>query len=383
MAIDWKFQNLKQQALDVYDKQYWQDVASTYTDMGGRINFDESTGQASYNMPSRALPSLPEMWGRYQKGAKSRGAVPDFMTFKKYYGELKTIKHKQMIASLQRAQLEGIPMDKIHKAIRNNPGFRDEIVKVIAETPDENARATLAQYVPPIEQSFGQFAANKKGLIGGTLIGGAVAGQYLMDAPDAMDLDAVKERLKDSPARPKVSDYKIKNQSRFKKGGQKKYEEDLKAWKKKSKAFKQDLRTDITESRQSRLRKFMGKSKMAAPTAFAASIGAPMIAESVSKSMGLNQRDAEKVGAATNIAVTAGYTAPTVLEASKIVTPLWKKGKSISAITSALSKAGLKGKILAAGLMVASSLMNLGTLGSTPKTTTKQKPKEPDFEPVI
>jgi hypothetical protein len=127
----------------------------------------------------------------------------------------------------------------------------------------------------------------------------------------------------------------------------------------------------------------MGKSRLGGGTAIAAAIGAPMIAQSVSKSMGLNSEDAAKVGKATNVAVTAGYTSPTILQASKIITPLWKDGKSIKAITSALSKAGLGGKLLGAGLMIAGSLYNLSSSPSEVKVKTASKPKEPDFDPII
>ena len=62
MPIDWNFTKLKEQALQKYDKQYWGNVASTYSNMGGRIIWDKDTGTASYNAPNIPLPSLPEMW---------------------------------------------------------------------------------------------------------------------------------------------------------------------------------------------------------------------------------------------------------------------------------------------------------------------------------
>ena len=326
--IDWKFRNLKQQALDVYDKQYWQDVASTYTDMGGEITYDQNTGFAEYNQPSRPLPSLPEMWGRYQKGAKSRGANPDFMTFKKYYNDLKAIKKQQVLTSLQQAQMQGIPLDKIHKAVRNNPGFRDEIIKTISTTQDPDVRASLAQYVPPIEKSFGQAIKDNQALLGGLAVGGAIAGNYAMTAEEPMGMDEIKSRMKSiktkpcqpgqpgdiyrggtwikgeadkevdklnkkvntmSKDAPKASDYKTKagkwkakggesdylkakaahqkevnkvidERDKLRKTNQEQYNKDLKKWRKDKRDFKKVLKTDIDESRQSRLRKFMGTS---------------------------------------------------------------------------------------------------------------------------
>ena len=44
MAIDWNFSKLKQQALAKYDQQYWGNIDSTYTNMGGRIVWDNNTG---------------------------------------------------------------------------------------------------------------------------------------------------------------------------------------------------------------------------------------------------------------------------------------------------------------------------------------------------
>ena len=77
--------NIKQRAEDNYNKQYLSNIMGTYTDMGGRFNFDEATGIANYNAPSRPLPPLSEIWIRYAKRARSRGVKADFMTFKKWY----------------------------------------------------------------------------------------------------------------------------------------------------------------------------------------------------------------------------------------------------------------------------------------------------------
>ena len=43
--------------------------------------------------------------------------------------QLKAIKKQQVLTSLQQAQMQGIPLDKIHKAVRNNPGFTPNIAK--------------------------------------------------------------------------------------------------------------------------------------------------------------------------------------------------------------------------------------------------------------
>ena len=117
----------------------------------------------------------------------------------------------------------------------------------------------------------------------------------------------------------------------------------------------------------------------------ATAFGAPMISESLAKNMGLNEADAAKVGKATELTVAAGYTAPVVLEASKIVTPLVKKGSSMSTIIKALSKGGLKGKALAAGVMLVGSLFGVkDTLGKTSSTTqTPTTTKKEPFKPII
>ena len=241
MPIDWNFTKLKEQALQKYDKQYWGNVASTYSNMGGRIIWDKDTGTASYNAPNIPLPSLPEMWGQYQKGAKSRGAVADFMTFKKYYEQLKAIKNQQVISSLQQAQVSGIPLDKIHDAIRTNPGFRDEIVKTISNTVDPNQRAALSAFVPPLEKTFGQVLT--PGILTGaaaTALAGYGYSQGLVDdTPEGIRQRqtlsnlAQRERLKNyiannpRPTAPMESDYKTKAGNWKKKGNNKaKYTKD-------------------------------------------------------------------------------------------------------------------------------------------------------------
>ena len=246
MAVDWNFTKLKEQALAKYDKQYWSNIAGTYTQMGGRINWDSDTGTASYSKPNIPLPSLPAMWSQYQKGAKSRGAVPDFMTFKKYYDQLKTIKNQQMVSSLQQAQLSGIPLNKIHDAIRTNPGFRDELVKTIANTADENQRAALSQFVPPIEKSLGEEMTPGvlTGLTAASLAGIGYTQGMVDDTPEGIaertrraqfaERDRLRQYIKNNPkpVAPVESDYKSKK-GHWKRGGKVKYTADQTAYQKK------------------------------------------------------------------------------------------------------------------------------------------------------
>ena len=276
MAIDWNFSKLKQQALAKYDQQYWGNIASTYTNMGGRIVWDNNTGKASYNSPNVPLPSLPEMWGQYQRGAKSRGAVADFMTFKKYYEQLKAVKNQQLIGSLQQAQISGIPMDKIHDAISENPGFRDEIVKTISNTADENQRAALAAFVPPIEKTWGQVFTPGvlTGLGAAGLAGYGYSQGMVDDTPEGIrqrqttqnfaDRQRLKNYIANNP-RPKApveSDYKTSKGNWKKKGNTKaKYNKDQATYRKKLdewKAGRPQTKVDTQTTRSQYWKRIIG-----------------------------------------------------------------------------------------------------------------------------
>ena len=369
MAVDWNFSKLKQQALDKYDRQYWGNVASTYTNMGGRISWDNDSGTASYNAPNIPLPSLPEMWGQYQKGAKSRGAVPDFMTFKNYYTKLKAIKNKQLIGSLQQAQLSGIPLDKIHNAIRTNPGFRDELVKTIASTADENQRAALSAFVPPLEKTFGQV------ITPGVLTGATAAGLagygfsqgMIDDTPEGIAERtrtaqfAERERLKTyiknnpRPVAPVESKYKTAKGS-FKKGQKAKYTKDQAAYKKKLDAWKAGrpqptIDPKITRS-QSLMKKVGGpQSTQVRAIKGAGAMFAPAAIGMLSEGAGLGKTDSKKLEGMASYAIGAGYgasAATTAFQAFKSA----PKGKAMQMI----SKAGVPGKIAMALWMIYSGV---------------------------
>ena len=379
MAIDWDFKALKKKAGDKYNNDYLSGVASTYGNMGGRINFDQDTGKTSYNGASRPLPSLPSMWNDYSNGAKARGAVPDFLTFKKYYGELKELKNQQIIKSLQKAQLEGIGMDKIHDAIKLNPGFRDEIVQAISNTTDENMRANLASYVPPIEKSFGQL------MTPGTILGlgatGLAASNYLgsevLDDADNIsrrqrvsNIGAAKEYIKNNPKpiSPKESDFKTTDKngkSRYKPNGKANFATSQADYKTKLDAWKSNVAKGATVNqnvtRSSKISKWANKKGIGGFGSTALAF-APSIVGVAGSSLGLNEKDNLKLQGTVAAAASAGLTTQVGVSAFKAIKAAPKGGAM-----TALSKLGIGGKIATALFLAYSAYSSFSQAKTTQK----------------
>ena len=393
MAFDWNFNKIKQQALAKYDREYWGNVSSTYTNMGGRIVWDSQSGSASYNAPNIPLPSLPEMWGQYQKGAKSRGAVPDFMTFKKYYDQLKVIKNKQLIGSLQQAQLSGIPLNKIHDAIRTNPGFRDELVKTISSTADENQRAALSQFVPPIEKTWGQVftPGTMTGLTAAGLAGYGFSQGLVDDTAEGLRQRqtagnfAQRERLKNyiannpRPKAPIESNYKTANGNWKKKGNTKaKYTKDQAAYQKKLSEWKANRpysKVDPQTTRWSKFSQKMGgpKSTQASFLKGAAAMYAPEAIGMLARSTGLNEQDTKRLQAA----VATGTAGMYGLSFGKTVFNILKSGKG----AQALFRLGPAGALAGTILMGAQAAGYWNQASKPAKSASKEKKKT--YQPII
>ncbi len=394
MAVDWNFTKLKEQALAKYDKQYWSNIAGTYTQMGGRINWDSDTGTASYSKPTIPLPSLPAMWSQYQKGAKSRGAVPDFMTFKKYYDQLKTIKNQQMISSLQHAQLSGIPLNKIHDAIRTNPGFRDELVKTIANTADENQRAALSQFVPPIEKSLGEVFGPRTitGLTAAGLAGYGYTQGMVDDTPEGIaertrraqfaERDRLRQYIKNNPkpVAPIESDYKSKK-GHWKRGGKAKYTADQTAYQKKLAEWRAGRPQPTVDPKVTRWESWMRKtggpqSTQARMIRGAGAMFAPTAISMLAEGAGLNKKDSKKLEGMANYAIGAGYgasAATTAFQAFKSA----PKGKAMQMI----SKAGVPGKVAMALWMIYSGIGSFKESSNTVEPT--KEPKKNPYQSVV
>jgi len=389
MAFDWNFNKIKQQALAKYDKQYWGNVHSTYSSMGGRINWDKNTGTASYNAPNIPLPSLPEMWGQYQKGAKSRGAVADFMTFKTYYDQLKQVKRQQLVNSLTQAQLSGIPMDKIHDAIDNHPGLRDELLKTLSSTADENQRAALSSFVPPLEKTWGQtLTPTTLAALGATGMGLYGFSQGMID--DTPEGIADRTRRAQFAQRQKLKDY-ISNNPRPIKGegtgirkneSQAAYKKRLDKWK--AGRPKPTVDQKITRGESWKRRFSKTGTTQSSWLKGAGATFAPSAVGMLAEKAGLSDADASSAEALTATGISGVYG-----------TSAWAKGqaalkaagspKGKGAIMKVLKNAGIGGKIAMAILMGwqayqawGQSSLSGGSGTSTPTQTTKKK-----YKPVI
>jgi len=185
---------LKEAASQNYIQKYWESKIPTYSFNSGGFNFDEDSSKAFYNTRANKLPSLQQMWSEFRKGAQSRGLRADYLTFKNFYDQIKNNQNKQFLSQLQTAELQGIPLDKIHDVLRENPDLRQDLINATADGSDES-NTFLAQYFPKKEKSLaGTIADNPELLAGGTI----AAGFGIDYARTAPGLEEYNEKVKKS-----------------------------------------------------------------------------------------------------------------------------------------------------------------------------------------
>lgn len=427
------FQQRKAKQTEMYNQKYWNAAFSGYTNIRGRINWDADNNNISYNQPTKSLPTLNAMWSDYLAGAKSRGVKVDFLTFKQRYDALKLEKQKGLVSTLTEAKLQGIPIDKIHELLRNEAGLSSELIKTIANSPDENVRAALSEYIPPQQTSLSQSVKDNPALIGGALIGGTAAAGYAL-APNAplssYDIADRLEEIGKRPQRPSYYDAKLKkwvgpvpkeftqanndiNEHVKKKPVRDRYKSDatfnkakkahqattdnlmskreqvLKTANEKYKVNNQNFKNDITnlnkdirKGDQSRIGKFMGgKKQMGFGTGLALAFGAPMITGQLAKSMGVDKKGQQTVQNTTGALVAAGYAMPVINKAFAAAKTLPAGATNAAKMARFFSTKGLKGAVLSAAIFAGLSLFGSGASSTTAPTTNKSKSKEvlPDF----
>ena len=427
------FQVLQQRKAKIsqgYNEKYWNSAFSGYTNVRGRINWDAKNNNISYSEPTKSLPTLNAMWGDYLNGAKSRGVKADFLTFKKMYDGLKLEKQRGLVSTLSQAKLSGIPLNKIHELMRNEPGLSSELIKTIANSTDENVRAALSEYVAPQQTSLGQTVRNNPGLIGAGVLGGTAAAGYAL-APNAplssYDIGDRLEKMGATPKKPSYYDPKLKKwigptpkeytaanndinahvkkrpirskyktDANFNKANKahqtitndlmSKREQVLKTANAKYKvdkvAYKSGiagLNKDIRGGDQTRLSKFLGGKKMGVGTGLALAFGAPMITGQIAKSMGVDEKGVGQIQMATNGLVAAGYSAPIINKAMTAVKALPPGITNAAKMAKFFGTKGMTGALLSAAIFMGISMIGSNVTSNQKPTVNQKKESLPDF----
>ena len=428
------FKQRSQKISEIYNKNYWNEAFSGYTNVGGRINWDATSNKISYNQPTKALPTLNAMWSDYLKGAQSRGIKPDFLTFKKMYDVLKLEKQKNLVNTLTQAKVSGVPISKIHELLRNEPGFRSELVKTISTSQDPAIREALAEYVPPPEQSMQQWADANPGKLGMGITAATIGGAYALSPNDPMTSEQIAQRLEEMGRIPKKPSYYDKNLGKWvgkeptaytevnkkidahskKRPVRSRYKSDA-TFNKANKAhttkfnelvsererilneanakYKTDIKTyneaktklnrDIRSGDQTRLGKWLGGKSRMSPlmrggVGLGMFMGAPMATSAIAKSMGFDEKGQRTVADATTGLVAAGYSLPTIKKAFDIYKGIPAAQRTMTGVSRALAGKGIGASLAAAVLALAatgiSMYMNRGASTTTAPSNEKIEP---------
>jgi hypothetical protein len=383
--IDWA--NLGKQNEDQYLNKYWGNAMTRYSNMGGRIVWDQNTGNAAYTASSNALPSLTRMWGDYSRGARSRGIKPDYFTFKKYYDQLKMTKNQQLVGALRNAQMQGIPMDAIHKAVRGHAGLRDDLINAVNTAGSPEMQAAYSEFIPPRELTTGEIYQKNKALLGGAGLAAMAGIGYGMGRNEA-GLKAAEDILKDyRKKKPLKADYQTKT-GKWIKGRQGDYNKDIKNWRA---TMKENIAGQRTAS-QSRFAKLLNRGKGAgimkggpgsiiAPT-MALGFAHPMI-KSMAKGAGLSDSEANKVANVTQFGGAVGYTTHVWNQARKALGKSKFQWKNLGKI---IGKGPGWMKVMGAAIALLTSF-GTGAIGggSTQSQPTQAAPTRRDtpYNPII
>ena len=121
------------------------------------MSWSEGANSLSYE-PTEAVGTMSSSWNMYANAAKSRGIIPDYQRFMETYNTVRQSKGIQILNSM--SQLYGIHGDKsdfnlaLENTIRDNPGFRDDLMRAVRLNPD-NPNAAMAQM--SIKNAAGDF----------------------------------------------------------------------------------------------------------------------------------------------------------------------------------------------------------------------------------
>jgi len=330
---------LKEAASQNYIQKYWESKIPTYSFNSGGFNFDDDSSKAFYNTRANKLPSLQQMWSEFRKGAQSRGLRADYLTFKNFYDQIKNNQNKQFLSQLQTAELQGIPLDKIHDVLRENPDLRQDLINATADGSDES-NTFLAHYFPKKEKSLAGVIADNPELIAGGAIAAGYGIDYARTAPGQVEYD---EKLKKSQQIRDEAKAKLENTKAKKKTTIDGYKKNLKT----AETNLENLKKDAPKARYKNwINKTGGKGMGAGGSTLA--FMAPTIVESGAEMAGVKKKDAELMGDVTS-GIGGAAIGGNLIRSLMAGTAGGPGGVALSALTSLLMMARPGSKLLGLG----------------------------------
>tara|TARA_Y100000593_G_C4302614_1_gene334152 strand:- start:512 stop:1654 length:1143 start_codon:yes stop_codon:yes gene_type:complete len=303
-------QKLKEQASAEFMQQYFGEKIPQHLKSAGGFGWNQDDSKAYYQRDLNRLPALNDMWGNYLRAAKSRGVKADYMTFKKMYDEVKKVKQTQFLTHLQNAEARGIPLDKIHDVLRENPDLQQELLNATADGSDVSNQYR-AQYNPAPEKSLAQMMADNPATVGLGMVGTAAGADFLFRKPDMTEYNkslSESEKIK-AKANENYSKWEAKNRPMKKDGtfyakSSKQYKDWAKQKKVKNYIDKHNVKIADAEKMvgdkpKSRYEKWKSKTSSKPGGGFGYQTllyTAPWLAESGADLLGLDEESAQTVG---------------------------------------------------------------------------------------
>ena len=178
MSYFQQINQLKEQSGQAYMQNYWGQQQSLYGGNSGKF-VENDAGKVVYTGRGNELPSLQQLWSQFQKGASSRGLKANYLTFKNNYDMMKKVQDSQYLGHLQNAEMRGIPLDKIHDALQEDPKLRNKLITAAGDGSAEGNQF-ISHYNPERDTSIGDMIKDKGWLAAPLLFGGKAAYDFGM-----------------------------------------------------------------------------------------------------------------------------------------------------------------------------------------------------------
>lgn len=305
-----QLQQMKEQESAKYLEMYFSEKLPQHVANTGGFGWDDSESKAYYQRQLNKLPPLNQMWGDYMNAAKSRGVTANYMTFKRMYDEMKKVKQTQFLTHLQNAEARGIPLDKIHDVLRENPDLQQELINSTADGSDASNQFR-AQYNPAPEQSLGQMIADNPGAVGLGMVATAAGAEAIFRAPDmteynkqVLESDKIKAKANENYSKWEAKNRPTKTNGEYYAKSSKQYKDWAKQKPVKNYIDKHNIKIAdadkiVGEKPKSRYQKWRTKTSPTTGGSLAKNIGlyaGPQIAEAGAGMLGMSEGAAGTVG---------------------------------------------------------------------------------------
>ena len=223
---------------------------------------------------------------------------------------MKKVQDNQYLGHLQNAELRGIPLDKIHDALQENPKLRNKLITAAGDGSPEGNQF-ISHYNPERETSISDMIGEKSWLAAPLLFGGKAAYDFAMsptkEAKDIYEASKSKSQKLLDDAKKKLADSEKKQKRARTDKSKKKHTKDIATHKKAvTKYTNQISKIKEPPTRWSARKWFKpGGGKMGGYGDIAAYV-APGIVETALKKVGVKDKEAEIAGDVTGVG-TGGY----------------------------------------------------------------------------